>query len=290
MFGVVFSQEWRVSAGMFERKYEAVLKVGILHLMSFIMLIPFFWLTSTALKAPTEVFTQTIQWLPRKPMFSNFGAIMEVAPFGLYMLNTIIVVLGILGLQLLLVIPAAYAFARLQFPGKDIAFILFIIQIMLPLEAIIVPNYFLMKTFGLLNTRISLILPFIASGFGTFQLRQTFKQVPQSLEDAAKIDGAGHFRLLTHVFLPLSRPTLVTFSMISIATHWNDYFWPLIVTESDRIRTLTIGLGMFVQQESGSDWTLLMAATLFTCAPIILLFLILQRTFIQSFMTSGIKG
>ncbi len=275
---------------MLERKYETVLKVFILHLMSFMMLIPFFWLMSTALKAPAEVFTQTIQWFPSKLMFSNFAAIMEVAPFGLYMLNTIIVVLGILGIQLLLVIPAAYAFARLDFPGKDITFILFIIQIMLPLEAIIVPNYFLMKTFGLLNTKISLILPFIASGFGTFQLRQTFKQVPQSLEDAAKIDGAGHFRLISHVFLPLSRPTLVTFSMISIATHWNDYFWPLIVTESDRVRTLTIGLGMFVQQESGSDWTLLMAATLFTCAPIILLFLILQRTFIQSFMTSGLNG
>ncbi len=275
---------------MLENKYEALLKVFILHLISFIMLIPFFWLTSTALKAPGEVFTQTIQWLPKKWMFSNFAAIMEAAPFGLYMVNTILVVLGILVLQLLLIIPAAYAFARLQFPGRDIAFMLFIIQIMLPLEAIVVPNYFLMNTFGLLNTRISLILPFIASGFGTFQLRQTFKQVPQSLEDAARIDGAGHFHLITHVFLPLSRPTLFTFSMISIATHWNDYFWPLLVTESDRVRTLTIGLGMFVQQESGSDWTLLMAATLFICAPIILLFVILQRTFIQSFMTSGIKG
>jgi len=258
--------------------------------VSFVMLIPFIWLTSTALKAPGEVFTKTLQWLPKKPMFSNFAEIMEAAPFGLYMLNTIIVVLSILALQLLLIIPAAYAFARLQFPGRDVVFILFIIQIMLPLEAIVVPNYFLMNTFGLLNTRISLILPFIASGFGTFQLRQTFKQVPQSLEDAANIDGAGHFRFITSVLLPLSRPTLVTFSMISIATHWNDYFWPLLVTESDAVRTLTIGLGMFVQQESGSDWTLLMAATLFICAPIIALFLFLQRTFIQSFMTSGIKG
>lgn len=275
---------------MLEKKYEAVLKVFVLHLVSFVMLIPFIWLTSTALKAPGEVFTKTLQWLPKKPMFSNFAEIMEAAPFGLYMLNTIIVVLSILALQLLLIIPAAYAFARLQFPGRDVVFILFIIQIMLPLEAIVVPNYFLMNTFGLLNTRISLILPFIASGFGTFQLRQTFKQVPQSLEDAANIDGAGHFRFITSVLLPLSRPTLVTFSMISIATHWNDYFWPLLVTESDAVRTLTIGLGMFVQQESGSDWTLLMAATLFICAPIIALFLFLQRTFIQSFMTSGIKG
>ncbi len=275
---------------MLERKYETVVKIFLLHATSFVMLIPFFWLTSTALKAPDEVFTQVVQWLPKKLMFSNFTAIMETAPFGLYMLNTILVVLGILALQLLLIIPAAYAFARLQFPGKDIAFILFVIQIMLPLEAIVVPNYFLMKTFGLLNTRISLILPFIASGFGTFQLRQTFRQVPQSLEDAAKIDGAGHFHLITRVFLPLARPTVFTFSMISIATHWNDYFWPLIVTESDTVRTLTIGLGMFVQQESGSDWTLLMAATLFVCAPIIVLFLVLQRTFIQSFMTSGIKG
>jgi ABC-type glycerol-3-phosphate transport system permease component len=275
---------------MEEKKYEVVMKIFILHAAAILMILPFVWLVSTALKTPVEVFTPTLVLIPKKFMWSNFAAIMDRAPFWLYMLNTIIVCIGILIIQLILVIPAAYAFARLDFPGKDVMFLLFVIQIMLPLESIIIPNYLITKKLGLLNTRTGLILPFVASGFGTFMLRQTFKQVPQALEDAALIDGAGHLRFIWHVLIPLSRPTIVTFSMISIATHWNDYFWPLIITDLDRVRTLTIGLGMFVQQESGSDWTLLMAATLFVCAPIIVFFLATQRTFIKSFLSSGIKG
>ena len=275
---------------MEEKKYELVLKIFILQIGAIAMILPFIWLVSTALKSPPEVFTQNLSLIPEKFMWTNFIDIMDQAPFWLYMLNTIIVCVGILVIQLLLVIPAAYAFARLDFPGKDVMFLLFVIQIMLPLESIIIPNYLITKNLGLLNTRTGLILPFVASGFGTFMLRQTFKQIPNSLEDAALIDGAGHFRFIWHVLIPLSRPTIVTFSMISIATHWNDYFWPLIITDVDRVRTLTIGLGMFVQQESGSDWSLLMAATLFVCAPIIVFFLATQRTFIKSFLTSGIKG
>jgi ABC-type glycerol-3-phosphate transport system permease component len=275
---------------MEEKKYEVVIKIFVLQLASIIMILPFVWLISTALKSPAEVFTEDLSLLPEIFRWSNFAAIMDQAPFWLYMGNTIIVCVGILIIQLLLVIPAAYAFARLEFPGKDVMFLLFVIQIMLPLESIIIPNYLITKNLGLLNTRTGLILPFVASGFGTFMLRQTFKQVPKSLEDAALMDGAGHLRFIWHVLIPLSRPTVVTFSMISIATHWNDYFWPLIATDTDNVRTLTIGLGMFVQQESGSDWSLLMAATLFVCAPIIAFFLATQKTFIKNFLTSGIKG
>lgn len=262
----------------------------MLQIGAVLMILPFVWLISTALKSPSEVFTQSLSLIPEKFMWTNFVDIMDQAPFWLYMGNTIIVCVGILVIQLLLVIPAAYAFARLDFPGKDVLFLLFVIQIMLPLESIIIPNYLITKKLGLLNTRTGLILPFVASGFGTFMLRQTFKQIPASLEDAALMDGAGHIRFIWHVIIPLSRPTIVTFSMISIATHWNDYFWPLIITDVDRVRTLTIGLGMFVQQESGSDWSLLMAATLFVCSPIIAFFLATQRTFIKNFLTSGIKG
>ncbi|RMF84981.1 MAG: carbohydrate ABC transporter permease [Nitrospinota bacterium] len=275
---------------MTERTYELWLKVAVLHLVAFLMLVPFAWLVSTALKAPGEVFSETIQWIPQKLRFANFREIMDAAPFMTYLYNTIIVVTSILVLQLLLIIPAAYALARLEFPGSDYAIVLFIIQIMLPIETILLPNYFLIKAFGLLNTKTALVLPFVASGFGTFLFRQTFKQIPKELEDAARIDGAGHFRFIWSVLLPLSRPTLVTFSMLSIATHWDDFYWPLIVTETDNVRTLAIGLGLFVKQESGSEWNLLMAATLFVCAPVILLFLIGQRAFIKNFLTSGIKG
>jgi ABC-type glycerol-3-phosphate transport system permease component len=161
---------------------------------------------------------------------------------------------------------------------------------MLPLEALIVPNYRIMNSLGLINTRVAMILPFIGSGYCAFMLRQTFKQLPQSLEDSAIIDGCGHLRFIWSILLPLAKPTLAVFSLISIATHWNDYLWPLIITDSDNVRTLTIGLGMFVQHESGADWGMLMAATLFISLPIIVLFLAVQRTFIESFMTSGLKG
>jgi ABC-type glycerol-3-phosphate transport system permease component len=135
-----------------------------------------------------------------------------------------------------------------------------------------------------------MILPFVGSGYAAFLIRQSFKQIPQALDDSAVIDGCGHFKTMYHVYIPLSKPTITVFSMISIAIHWNDYLWPLIITNSDKVRTLTIGLGMFVQHESGADWGMLMSATLFITMPIILLFLALQRTFLENFLTSGIKG
>jgi sn-glycerol 3-phosphate transport system permease protein len=135
-----------------------------------------------------------------------------------------------------------------------------------------------------------MMLPFFASGYGTFLLRQAFRQIPRDLEDAAVIDGCGGLRFLWHVLVPLARPTLVAFALISLVSHWNDYLWPLIVTDTPDVRTLTIGLGMFVQQESGADWTLLMAATAFVTAPLMVIFLVFQRKFIESFMFSGLKG
>jgi len=265
-------------------------KYAILLIAVIITLIPLYLMATMAFRYGKDIFTGNYLFPPLNPTFGNFKVVFESAPFFVYLLNTIIVVLGILAMQLVLIIPAAYFFARIKFKFSGILFMLYVIQIMLPLEALIVPNYQIIKRFGLINTRLAMMLPFIASGYGTFLLRQTFKQIPQSLEDSAIIDGCGHFRFIWHVLLPLSKPTLVTFSLISVATHWNDYLWPLIITDTERVRTLTIGLGMFVQQESGADWGVLMAATFFITFPIIMLFLILQRTFLKSFMTSGIKG
>lgn len=274
---------------MEEKKYEIVIKIFVLQLAAIVMILPFVWLVSTALKSPAEVFSENLSLIPESFRWSNFVAIMDQAPFWLYMGNTIIVCLGILVIQLLLVIPAAYAFARLDFPGKDVMFLLFVIQIMLPLESIIIPNYLITKKLGLLNTRTGLILPFVASGFGTFMLRQTFKQIPQSLEDAALIDGAGHLRFIWHVLIPLSRPTIVTFSMISIATHWNDYFWPLIVLNSDHLRTPPLAVAHFRNAEAGTNYGALMAAAMVIIAPLLVAFLLAQRRFVEGIALTGIK-
>ena len=274
-----------------EAKWKINLKYFILFVAVVVTAIPFYLMIIMAFKDYKDILSGNYLLPSLHPTLRNFQVVFESAPFFTYLKNTVIVVLGILIIQLLLIVPAAYAFARLEFKYSNLLFALFIIQIMLPLNALIVPNYQIIKNMGLVNTRLAMILPFVASGYGTFLLRQAFKQVPKSLEDAAIIDGCGHFRFLWYVVLPLAKPTLITFSLISIATHWNDYLWPLVITDTDNVRTLTIGLGMFVQQESGADWGVLMAATLFISFPIVLLFLVLQRTFLRNFfMTSGIKG
>lgn len=271
-------------------KSKNKLKYFTLLVTSLVMVFPFYLMVIMAFKTPREILSGAYLLPSLQSNINNFAQVFSAAPFFTYLTNTILVVTGILILQLLLIIPAAYVFARLKFRLSGFLFILYVIQIMLPLEALIVPNYRIINSFGLLNTRIAMILPFVGSGYCAFLLRQAFKQIPQSLEDSAIIDGCGHFRFIWHVLLPLSRPAITVFSLISVATHWNDYLWPLIVTDSDRVRTLTIGLGMFVQHESGADWGMLMAATLFITLPIVVLFLILQRTFIESFLTSGLKG
>lgn len=251
---------------------------------------PYLWLLSTSLKHRTAVFTAVPQWIPWPVNTGNYVEIFSMAPFGRYLVNTLVVVAGILGAQLVTVTLAAYVFARRSFPGRDALFALFVLQMMIPIHATFVPNFLVLRELGLLNTYLAMMVPFFASGYGTFLLRQAFRQVPRELEDAALLDGCGGVRFLWHVLVPLARPTLVAFAVISLVSHWNDYLWPLIVTDTPDVRTLTIGLSMFVQQESGADWTLLMAATAFVTAPLMLLFLLFQRKFVESFMTSGLKG
>lgn len=261
-----------------------------LGLFALVTVTPYLWLLSTSLKLRTEVFTPTPKWIPWPVNFGNYSEVFDRAPFGIFLANTVMVVTGILAVQLLTITLAAYVFARRKFRGADILFLLFLVQMMIPIHATFLPNFLTLKSLDLLNTRVAMMLPFLASGYGTFLLRQAFKQIPRDLEDAAVIDGCGGLRFLWHVLIPLAKPTLVAFALISLVSHWNDYLWPLIVTDTPDVRTLTIGLGMFVQQESGADWTLLMAATAFVTAPLMGIFLVFQRKFIESFMFSGLKG
>jgi len=277
----IWSRRWRLN------RLATHMTLGVFALVT---VTPYLWLLSTSLKLRTEVFTPTPKWIPWPINFGNYAEVFDRAPFGIFLVNTIIVVCGILAVQLVTVTLAAYVFARRNFRGTDILFLLFLIQMMIPIHATFLPNFLTLRNLDLLNTRVAMMVPFFASGYGTFLLRQAFKQIPRDLEDAAVIDGCGGLRFLWHVLIPLAKPTLVAFGLISLVSHWNDYLWPLIVTDTPDVRTLTIGLGMFVQQESGADWTLLMAATAFVTAPLMGIFLIFQRKFIESFMFSGLKG
>jgi sn-glycerol 3-phosphate transport system permease protein len=250
---------------------------------------PLAWMLLTSLKRKSEIFDGTAGLLPQSLAWDNYPAAMAVAPFGTYLLNSILVTGGILLAQLTTITLAAYAFARLRFPGRDALFGLFLLQVMFPIYATFLTNFITVRELGLMNSLWALMVPFIASGYGTFMLRQAFRQVPNDLADAARLDGCGHWATLWHVYLPLVKPTLVAFGMISVVTHWNDYMWPLLVTNSESVRTLPIGLGLLAKADSGADWPRLMAATMVVIAPLLLLFMIFQRRFVDSFMHAGLK-
>lgn len=250
---------------------------------------PLFWMLVTSLKSRVEVFDATSGFWPETLNWSNYAEALQVAPFGTYLLNSVIVTGSILAAQLFTITLAAYAFTRLTFPGKRVLFGLFLLQIMFPIYATFLTNFLTIRELGLMDHLGALIVPFVASGYGTFLVRQAFRQVPGELVDAARLDGCGHLAVLWHIYLPLARPTLIAFSIISLVTHWNDYMWPLLATNSDSARTLPIGLGLLAKADSGADWTRLMAATLFVVSPLLVLFAIFQRRFVDSFMHAGIK-
>jgi sn-glycerol 3-phosphate transport system permease protein len=195
----------------------------------------------------------------------------------------------ILAAQLLLCTLAAYAFARFAFRGRDLAFMLVLVQLMIMPDVLIVENYRTMSALGILDSLLAIGLPYMASAFGIFLLRQTFKQVPRELDEAARVEGAGPLTILWRVYVPLARPVYVAFALVSVSYHWNNFLWPLIVTNSVQTRPLTVGLQVFASTDQGIDWSIITAATLMTSAPLLLAFLLFQRQFVQSFMRAGIR-
>ncbi len=220
---------------------------------------------------------------------SNFQEALEQAPFLRYGWNTFVLVTMLLVLQLLVCTLAAYAFARFNFAGSNIAFALVLVQLMIAPEILIVENYSTLAKLGFIDTITGIGLPYMASAFGIFLLRQAFKSTPKELEEAARLEGCGLWGVLWRVYVPLARPTYLAYGLVSISHHWNNFLWPLVVTNSVETRPLTVGLGVFGAPESGVDWSKIYAATLLSVAPLLIAFLLFQRQFIQSFMRSGIK-
>jgi len=220
---------------------------------------------------------------------SNFADAWGQAPFARYFLNTTVLVTMILLGQIILGTLAAYAFARMAFRGKGIAFALVLTQLMIMPDILLVENYQTMRDLGLVDTILAIGLPYMASGFGIFLLRQTFMTIPQELDDAARIEGAAIIGRIWRVYMPLAKPTYLAFGLVSVSAHWNNFLWPLIITNSVETRPLTVGLSVFAATDSGVQWSIINAATLLTSAPLLLAFLLFQRQFVQSFMRAGIK-
>lgn len=219
----------------------------------------------------------------------NFARAWAAAPFGRYFVNTALLVTMILACQLVLSTLAAYAFARFEFPLKRLLFALVLVQLMIMPDVLLVENYKTMSRLGLVDTLLAIGLPYFASAFAIFLLRQTFMGVPRELDEAARVEGASPLQVLWRVYVPLARPVYVAFALVSVSYHWNNFLWPLVITNSVESRPLTVGLQVFSSTDQGIDWSIITAATLMSAAPLLVAFLLFQRQFVQSFMRAGIK-
>jgi sn-glycerol 3-phosphate transport system permease protein len=219
----------------------------------------------------------------------NFRRAWNAAPFARYFLNTTILVAIILVAQFLVCTPAAFAFARMSFPGRDVVFAIVLLQLMVMPDVLLVGNYLTMARLHLVDTIFAIALPYLGSAFGIFLLRQTFRSVPQELDDAARLEGCSLLARLWRVYVPLARPTYIAYGLVSVSYHWNNFLWPLVITNSVTTRPLTVGLSVFASTDQGIDWSIITAATLMSSAPLLVAFLLFQRQFVQSFMRAGIR-
>lgn len=219
----------------------------------------------------------------------NFRRAWEAAPFARYFLNTALLVSMVLAAQLVLATLAAFAFARYRFRGSQIAFALVLVQLMIVPDILLVENYKTMSRLGLVDSLLAIGLPYFASAFAIFLLRQTFMGIPKELDEAARVEGASALQILWRVYVPLAKPVYAAFALVSVSFHWNNFLWPLIITNTPNARPLTVGLQVFSSVDQGVDWTVITAATLMSCAPLLIAFLLFQRQFVQSFMRAGIK-
>jgi len=236
---------------------------------------------------PAEFSTRFVLTAPLT--LDNFVRAWEAAPFARYFLNTVILVTMVLAAQLVLVTLAAYAFARFDFPGRNVMFALVLVQLMIMPDVLIVENYRTMSLLGIKDTILAIGLPYMASAFGIFLLRQTFKTVPRELDEAARVEGCTPLQVLWKVYVPLARPTYLAYALVSVSYHWNNFLWPLIITNSVESRPVTVGLQVFSATDQGLDWSIITAATLLSTAPLLVAFLLFQRQFVQSFMRAGIR-
>ncbi|HLQ70205.1 MAG TPA: carbohydrate ABC transporter permease [Bacillota bacterium] len=263
----------------------------LLILLAVVFILPLLWVIVTSFSPAREVIdTHFNPFWTSNPTLQNYKDAWEAAPFLRYYLNTFIIVFGVLIVQLITITLAAYAFARLNFFGKNVLFILFLIQLMIQPEILLFPNYQVMSDLGLVDTKLAVMMPYWASAFGVFLLRQTFKQVPYELDESSKMDGSKWYQTLWNVYIPAAKPTYIAFALVSISTHWSNFMWPLIITDSVENRPLTVGLALFAQSfETGAQWGIVTAGTVMVILPLLIAFFVFQKQFVSSFMHSGIK-
>jgi multiple sugar transport system permease protein len=270
-------------------KLGRLLTYVFLIVLAAITLLPFLWMVSASLKANKDVFRFPIQWIPAVPVWSNFAKIWTEIPFLTFFLNTTKLTVIITLLQLFTSSFAGYAFAKLQFRGRDVLFLAYIASIAVPWQTYMIPQFIMMRSIHLVDTHLSLILLQAFTAFGVFLMRQFFISIPDDILDAARIDGLSEYGIFFRVMLPLSKPALATLTITTVVFVWNDFMGPLIYLNSESLKTIQLGLRLFIQQYS-SDYALIMAASLVSLIPVIILFLAFQRFFVEGIAGTGVKG
>lgn len=269
-----------------------ILKSTFTHIIIYIMagavLVPFIWMILTSLKDMSEIFVYPPRWLPKKFNFQNYVNAFKAAPFGRYYLNSLFVATTVTIGQLITCSMAAFAFARLRFWGRDLLFFIFLGTMMIPYNVTMIPSFMMLYWLGWVDSYQALIVPGLASAFGTFLLRQFFLTIPKELEEAAYIDGASKFQVLRKVIIPLSKPALATLAIFAFMGVFNDFIWALIVLNSEDLRTVQLGLSIF-RDRYLTQWDLLMAGSVTAVLPILIVFFFAQKYFIQGITLSGIK-
>ena len=253
-----------------------------------LMLFPFFWSVSTSFKSLREIFRNPFSLIPIHPTFNNYVAIFNKIPFARYLLNSFIVASATTFLQILTAMLSAYAFSRLNFKGRNLIFYIFLATMMIPGQLLMIPQYLIVAKFGWINTYQGLIVPYAATALTTFFLRQFFLAIPKDLEDAAVIDGCNSFQVLVKIFLPISKPAISTIAIFSFMWSWNSYFWPLLIVNVPKMRTIQLGLAMF-RTEGGMQWGEFMAGTVVATLPILIAYFFAQKHFVKSITLTGLK-
>lgn len=264
-------------------------RLGVALAIVLVYVLPFYWMVLTSIKTKGETLLFPPTFWVAEPQWVNFATAFTALPFLKYIGNSLIVSVSIILCQCLTVIPAAYAFARLSFRGDRLLFGLTLATMMIPAQLVFLPVFLLMSRLHLINTYASLILPQAASAFGIFMLRQTFRQVPEEVLEAARLDRASEGRILLRIMLPIARPTLVTLGLLTFISTWNDYFWPLVLTTNDKVRTLPLGIAALRMIDVGISYHTVMAGNLILLLPIVVAFLAAQRQIISAFTYMGEK-
>ena len=275
-----------------ERRLWQGLGMALLAAIAFLWATPFLWTLVASFRPEGAGSASMASLVPDTPQtLDNFRNALDAGAIGLYYMNTLIVVLGLLAVQCVTVSLAGYAFARLRFPGRDALFYVFLLQLMLVPPALVLTKLRTIVDLGLYDTLPGVMAPYFASAFGTFLMRQTFLALPRDFEEAAAIDGAPWWAIIWYVLLPMAQPGLVAFAIVSVTAHWNEFLWPLMVINDPAKQTLTIGLAAFTRgAEGGKEWGVLAAGTLLVMAPLAVVFVAFQRRFVDSFVFSGVKG